>query len=76
TGHFVLLHYQARPVGLRRFGAMYQGNYFTLDVLEAKTPSRTLFLPESPGILPPNAVICYPNSRLIVNDFSGVIQSA
>ncbi|WP_146136581.1 hypothetical protein, partial [Aphanothece hegewaldii] len=25
TGHFVLLHYQARPVGLRRFGAMYQG---------------------------------------------------
>lgn len=76
TGHYVLLHYQARPVGLRRFGALYQGDYFPLDDLEAKTASRTLYLPESLGALPPNAVICYPNSKLTVNEFSGVIQSA
>jgi hypothetical protein len=67
TGHFVLLHYQARPVGLRRFGALYAGDYHSLDELEAKTPSRTLYLPEVPGMLPPNAVICYANSRIAVS---------
>jgi hypothetical protein len=72
TGSFCLLHYQAKPKFLRRFGVYCNGFYFsTNQTIASSCTSLAVVLDESKLILPPNAVIAYPNS--VYNPTSNII---
>lgn len=58
-----LVHYQAKPKNLRRFGVWCNGEYFaTNDPISSAVPSMAICLKESELKFPPNAVIAYPGS--------------
>lgn len=61
---FVIVHYQARPLFLRRFGVVAGGEYFSVETIEAITPYRSIRVNETNLIYPPNAVMIHPLSRV------------
>ncbi|MEG3437300.1 hypothetical protein V0288_09230 [Pannus brasiliensis CCIBt3594] len=63
---FVIVHYQARPLFLRKFGVVAGGEYFSVDTIEAITPYRSIRVNETNLIYPPNAVMIHPLSRVEV----------
>jgi hypothetical protein len=73
---FVIVHYQARPSFLRRFGVLYRGDYFSVNQIEAATPYRTVWVHETNLLYPPNAVIVHPESRVVVWEDLALISPA
>ena len=69
VGNFVLAHWQAKPWGLRRYGA-YDGNsdtYFSFDYFQFKTndkPSALIQIDENILKLPPSAVVLYDDCKI------------
>jgi hypothetical protein len=60
---FCLVHYQARPRGLRQYGIWYSGEYQAFrECVRSEVPSFCVCLEERFLQLPPNAVIVYPRS--------------
>ena len=66
--NFVIVHYQARPLFLRRFGVMANGEYFSLRSIKAESPYQTIHVHETNLIKPPNAVLIHPESLLTIKD--------
>ena len=66
--NFVIVHYQAKPLFLRRFGVVANGEYFSVLSVEAKTPYRTVLVHETNLIFPPNGVLIHADSRVSVID--------
>lgn len=61
---FCLVHYQARPRGLRQYGVWNSGEYQSFrDCVRSEVPSFCVCLDEKFLQLPPNAVIVYPRSH-------------
>jgi hypothetical protein len=67
TNHWAIVHFQARPVFLRRFGVYDGREYCCVDTVDAATPYRTVKLHETNLIYPPNAVIVHEKSLVTVN---------
>lgn len=70
---YCLVHWQAKPFGLRRWGVycrsskQYYGfDYDKIDTNDA--PSLPYQRTETKDILPPSAVICYPNVKVTKNN--------
>jgi hypothetical protein len=58
----VLVHYQAKPKYLRRYGVFYSGDYYTTNEdIVGYVPFIAVCLDERELILPPNAVFAFPN---------------
>ena len=66
--NFVIVHYQARPLFLRRFGVMANGEYFSVRSIKAESHYQTIWVHETNLIKPPNAVLIHPESLLTVKD--------
>lgn len=66
--NFAICHYQARPKGLRRWGLLYKGEYFSLDKIVSKIPYTTALLDEKAIALPPNAVIVHTDCKVLITD--------
>lgn len=71
--NFVIIHYQAKPLFLRRFGVISNGEYFSVSNVEAKTPYRSILVHETNLIKPPNAILIHPESLLTVKDDIAII---
>ncbi|MCA2685946.1 MAG: hypothetical protein IM504_23270 [Microcystis sp. M038S2] len=65
--NFVIVHYQAKPIFLRRFGVVATGEYFSVSSIEAKTPYRSVLVHETNLLFPPNGVLIHANSRVVVD---------
>ena len=65
--NFVIVHYQAKPLFLRRFGMVANGEYFSVSSIEAETPYRSVLVHETNLLFPPNAVLIHANSRASVD---------
>ena len=70
SGNFVLIHWQSKPFGLRRWGAYDNSSQdyhaFDFDQIELNvSPMRLLQRPEKQNVLPPSAVILIENARLV-----------
>lgn len=68
VNNFVIVHYQARPLFLRRFGVMANGEYFSVRSIKAESPYQTIHVHETNLIKPPNAVLIHPESLLTIKD--------
>ena len=68
TENFVIVHYQAKPQFLRRFGVVANGEYFSVKNVEATTPYRSILVHETNLIKPPNAVLVHPESLITIRD--------
>lgn len=68
TENFVIVHYQAKPLFLRRFGVMANGEYFSVRSIKADSPYQTIWVHETNLLKPPNAVLIHPESLLTVKD--------
>lgn len=68
TKNFVIVHYQAKPLFLRRFGVIADGEYFSVTKIESKTSYFSVLVHETNLIKPPNAVLIHPGSLLTVKD--------
>ena len=73
SGDFVLIHWQSRPFGLRRWGAYdsFSHNYYPFDYDKINLnfiPIKLLQRPEIPNVLPPSAVILFSDCRLIIKE--------
>lgn len=66
--NFVIVHYQAKPLFLRRFGVIADGEYFSVAKIESKTSYFSVLVHETNLIKPPNAVLIHPGSLLTVKD--------
>lgn len=75
VNNFVIVHYQAKPLFLRRFGVIANGEYFSVASIEATTPYRSVLVHETNLIKPPNAVLIHPESLLTVKDNVAIITS-
>ena len=68
VNNFVIVHYQARPLFLRRFGVIANGEYFSVRSIKAESPYQTIHVHETNLIKPPNAVLIHPESLLTIKD--------
>lgn len=73
TENFVIVHYQAKPLFLRRFGVIANGEYFSVSSIESTTPYRSVLVHETNLIKPPNAILIHPESLLTVKDDIAII---
>ncbi|CCI18531.1 hypothetical protein MICAF_40014 [Microcystis aeruginosa PCC 9807] len=73
TENFVIVHYQAKPLFLRRFGVIANGEYFSVSSIESTTPYRSVLVHETNLIKPPNAILIHPESLLTVKDNIAII---
>lgn len=73
VNNFVIVHYQARPLFLRRFGVMANGEYFSVTSVQAESPYQTIHVHETNLIKPPNAVLIHPKSLLTIKDNTALI---
>ena len=73
--NFVIVHYQAKPLFLRRFGVMANGEYFSVTSIKAESPYQTIHVHETNLLKPPNAVLVHPESRLTITDNIAVITA-
>ena len=71
--NFVIVHYQAKPQFLRRFGVVANGEYFSVKNVEATTPYRSILVHETNLIKPPNALLIHPESLLTVQNDIAII---
>jgi len=74
--NFVLAHYQAKPKNLRTWGVYARGNYYSFSNYFANSSSISIKLDEKNLILPPHAVLYYPNSVLKIENDIGIIENA
>ncbi len=68
-GDFVLIHWQSRPKGKRRWGLYdsFSDQYHAFDWNQLETngkPSKYIQSPELPDVLPPCAVVLYENTKV------------
>ncbi len=73
---FCLLHFQARPKGLRRWG-IYDGAsdvYYSLssERVKLEAPGRLIQIPDGEGVMP-TAVLLYDNSGATVLEDDSVV---
>jgi|694.fasta_scaffold10262_5 hypothetical protein len=66
--NFVIVHYQAKPLFLRRFGVIANGEYFSVRNIKAESPYQTIWIHETNLLKPPNAVLIHPESLLTIKD--------
>lgn len=70
---FVIVHYQAKPLFLRRFGVIANGEYFSVAKIESTSSYFSVLVHETNLIKPPNAVLIHPESLLTVKDDTALI---
>ena len=73
TENFVIVHYQAKPLFLRRFGVIANGEYFSVAKIESTSSYFSILVHETNLIKPPNAVLIHPESLLTVKDDTALI---
>lgn len=78
TGNFCLLHWQAKPFGLRRWGIYDAGidEYFaaTWDCVDISCGGIPLQLDETTATTVPTAVIYFKNSKVIEQNYISVVK--
>lgn len=75
TKNFVIVHYQAKPLFLRRFGVMANGKYFSVRSIKAESPYQAIQVHETNLLKPPNAVLIHPESFLTITDDIAIITA-
>ena len=75
TENFVIVHYQAKPQFLRRFGVVANGEYFSVKNVEATTPYQAILVHETNLLKPPNAVLIHPESFLTITGDMAIITA-
>lgn len=78
-GDFTLLHWQAKPKQLRRWGAFCQSQgvtqYHAFDRFTSQGNQHKGFqLDESETLFVPTAVICYPGCTCSIDEGTGIIR--
>ena len=76
SGDFLLIHWQARPKGYRRWGIYVSGTdrYYSLKAIDLERwTGKTLQLDDMTAKTVPSAVLLVKNARLIIVDESGII---